>query len=125
MCVMLGSNELDKLVNDHKNIDSLSLKKIESKVEKDVSNYYKVCSSVNLNLKAPTIIPYFVFIKRILNRYTSRSEHKFLIIGMFLESFENVLTEYRHAESPEHLVDLDNYIMASVQHTSDVHKYNS
>ena len=116
----LGSNELDKLVNDNKNIDTLSLKKIESKVEKDVNNYYKVCSSVNLNLKAPTIIPYFVFIKRILNRYTSRSEHKFLIIGMFLESFENVLTEYRHAESPEHLVDLDKYVMASVQHTSDV-----
>lgn len=37
---------------------------------------------------------------------------------MFLENFENLLTEYRHAESPQHHLDLDNYIMASVQHTS-------
>lgn len=114
----LGSNELDKLVSDNKHIDILSLKKIESKVEKDLNNYYKVCSSINLNLKAPNIIAYFVFIKRILNRYTSRSEHKFLVIGMFIEDFENLLTEYRHAESPQQHLDLDKYIMASIQRTS-------
>ena len=114
----LGSNELDTLVNDNKNIDTLSLKKIEAKAEKDLNSYYEVCSSVNLNLRSPNMMAYFVFIKRILNTYVSRSEYKYFVIGIFLVKFENLLTEYKNKEDPQQHLDLDRYIMASVQHTS-------
>ena len=59
---------------------------------------------------------YFVFIKRILNTYVSRSEYKYFVIGIFLVKFENLLTEYKNKEDPQQHLDLDRYIMASVQH---------
>lgn len=113
----LGATELDKLVNDNKNIDSLAIKKVEARVEKDLNNFVHVCSSVDLHIRAMNINTYFVFIKRVLNSYTSKSNDRFLVLGMFIEGFEKLYTEYRHIEGP-HQVDLEKYKAATMQHTA-------
>tara|TARA_R110000824_G_scaffold113970_2_gene264101 strand:+ start:1956 stop:3281 length:1326 start_codon:yes stop_codon:yes gene_type:complete len=116
----LESRDLDRLLVLNDGITDAEIKKIENRLYAQLNNYMTVCKSTDLKIKSGTIMPYFVFINRVIDRYTCKTQDKFSLIGSFLEKFENLLAAYRLDKTASY----DNEYLRNSLHLYDIKSSN-